>query len=151
VLGDVTLVIDLTPGGGCTCPGRRVDYFDMTLTNVTLGHVYRIDPISRTFRARERRLTRRQERLRNGVAPNSPDVLRDSQSLAVDAPKLTYLDPAQGRPPTKPRVEILVTDRPLLCQFVDGHRCKIVRQLLHVPVISPLVGRGNHSFVLLVS
>jgi hypothetical protein len=50
VLGDVTLNINLTPGGGiCTCAGRLVDYFDMTLTNVTSGHVYRIDPIGRDF------------------------------------------------------------------------------------------------------
>jgi hypothetical protein len=47
VLGSLTLNVNLNPGGGgCTCAGQRVEYFDMTLTS---GHVYRIDPISRDF------------------------------------------------------------------------------------------------------
>jgi hypothetical protein len=50
VLDTLTLNVNLSPGGGgCTCGGRRVEYFDMTLTNVASGHVYRIDPISRDF------------------------------------------------------------------------------------------------------
>jgi hypothetical protein len=52
VLGTLTLNVNLFPGGGgCTCGGRRVEYFDMTLTDVASGHVYRIDPLSRDFPA----------------------------------------------------------------------------------------------------
>lgn len=50
VRGSFTLNVNLSPGGGpCTCGGKRVDYFDMTLTNVATGHVYRIAPITRDF------------------------------------------------------------------------------------------------------
>jgi hypothetical protein len=41
--------VDLTFGGPCACGGRRVEYFDMTLTNLTTGHVYRLGPISRDY------------------------------------------------------------------------------------------------------
>jgi hypothetical protein len=53
----------------------------------------------------------------------------------VEAPKLTHLVPAERRPPTKQRDEMLVAHRPLLRQVVDGHRCKVVRELFHIPVI----------------
>ncbi len=33
----------------CTCGSRHVDYYDMTLTNLTTGEVYSLDPISRDF------------------------------------------------------------------------------------------------------
>jgi hypothetical protein len=35
--------------GPCTCGPRHVEYSDMTLTNLTSGHVYRLDSISRDF------------------------------------------------------------------------------------------------------
>jgi hypothetical protein len=41
--------VNLTSGGPCTCGGLRVEYFDMTLTNLTTGHVYRLDSISRDY------------------------------------------------------------------------------------------------------
>jgi hypothetical protein len=50
VVGQLTLSdVNLTSGGPCTCGGVRVEYFDMTLTNLTSGRVYRLDPISRDF------------------------------------------------------------------------------------------------------
>lgn len=38
-----------TPGGGtCTCGGlQHVEYANVTLTNLTTGRVYRLDPMSR--------------------------------------------------------------------------------------------------------
>jgi len=33
----------------CTCGPRHVEYYDMTLTNLTTGHVYSLDPISRDY------------------------------------------------------------------------------------------------------
>jgi hypothetical protein len=47
VAGTLTLsnvVISPVP---CTCGPRQVAYFDMTLTNLTTGHAYSLDPISR--------------------------------------------------------------------------------------------------------
>jgi hypothetical protein len=41
-----TVVISPLP---CTCGPRQVAYFDMTLTNLTTGRVYSLDPISRDF------------------------------------------------------------------------------------------------------
>ena len=35
--------------GPCTCGPHHVDYSDMTLTNLTTGHVYILDPISRDY------------------------------------------------------------------------------------------------------
>ena len=35
--------------GPCTCGPHHVDYSDVTLTNLTTGHVYRLDPISRDY------------------------------------------------------------------------------------------------------
>jgi len=50
VAGTLTLSdVNLTAGGPCTCGGLHVEYFDMTLTNLTTGHVYRLDPISRDY------------------------------------------------------------------------------------------------------
>jgi hypothetical protein len=34
---------------GCGAGSLAIDYTDMTLTNLTGGHVYRLDPISQTF------------------------------------------------------------------------------------------------------
>ena len=33
----------------CTCGPWHVEYYDMTLTNLTTGHVYSLDPISRDY------------------------------------------------------------------------------------------------------
>jgi hypothetical protein len=44
-LTDITLPSD----GTCTCGPRHLEYFDMTLTNITTDHVYRLDAISRDF------------------------------------------------------------------------------------------------------
>jgi hypothetical protein len=41
--------VNFTPGAPCTCGPRHVEYYDMTLTNLTTGHVYSLDPISRDF------------------------------------------------------------------------------------------------------
>ena len=51
VVGTLTLTdVSLSfPGGPCTCGPVHVAYFDMTLTNLTTGHVYRLDPIGRDF------------------------------------------------------------------------------------------------------
>jgi hypothetical protein len=50
VAATLTLSIPFTPSPGpCTCGPRRVDYFDLTLTNLTSGRVYRLDPVTRTF------------------------------------------------------------------------------------------------------
>ena len=46
VAGSLTLVANAGPGGTiCTC-SLHMDYFDITLTNLTSGHVYRLEPIS---------------------------------------------------------------------------------------------------------
>jgi len=50
VAGTITLSdISLSLGGPCTCGPVHVAYYDMTLTNLTTGHVYSLDPISRDF------------------------------------------------------------------------------------------------------
>ena len=50
VAGAITLSdIILSPGGPCTCGPVHVAYYFMTLTNLTTGHVYSVDPISRDF------------------------------------------------------------------------------------------------------
>ena len=36
-------------GVPCTCGPRHVEYYDMTLTNLSTGHVYSLDPISRDY------------------------------------------------------------------------------------------------------
>ncbi len=41
-------VVEISPLP-CTCGPRQVEYFDMTLTNLTTGHVYSLDPIGRDF------------------------------------------------------------------------------------------------------
>ena len=33
----------------CPCGPRHVEYFDLTLTNLTTGKTYRLDPVSRDF------------------------------------------------------------------------------------------------------
>lgn len=44
------LTLDISQSGGCTCgPLRHVEYTDLTLTNLSTGHVYRLDSISRDF------------------------------------------------------------------------------------------------------
>ena len=49
VSGTLTLDISASPGG-CLCGGTlHVEYTDVTLTNLTTGHVYRLDPISRDW------------------------------------------------------------------------------------------------------
>jgi len=52
ISGTLTLDIGQSggPGGLCGCaPLQHVAYFDMTLTNVTTGRVFRLNPISRDF------------------------------------------------------------------------------------------------------
>jgi hypothetical protein len=50
VAATLTLSIPFTPSPlPCGCGPRRVDYFDLTLTNLTSGRVYRLDPVSRDF------------------------------------------------------------------------------------------------------
>jgi hypothetical protein len=49
VVGELTLA---AAGGPSPCLQtilRRIDYTDVTLTNVTTGHVYRLDPISQEY------------------------------------------------------------------------------------------------------
>lgn len=43
-----SLTLDLgQPGGGCSCGTlQRVEYANVSLTNVTTRHVYRLDPVS---------------------------------------------------------------------------------------------------------
>ena len=41
--------VSFPSGVPCTCGPRHVEYFDMTLTNLTTGHVYRLDSISRDY------------------------------------------------------------------------------------------------------
>jgi hypothetical protein len=41
--------VSFSPGVPCTCGPRQVAYFDMTLTNLTTGHVYSLNPISRDY------------------------------------------------------------------------------------------------------
>jgi hypothetical protein len=46
-----TLTLDLSVPQELPCQYlRRVEYTNVTLTNLTTGHVYRLDPISREFR-----------------------------------------------------------------------------------------------------
>lgn len=46
VAGTLTLAVNAGPGGAiCTC-SLHMDYTDVTLTNLTSGHVYRLEPIS---------------------------------------------------------------------------------------------------------
>jgi hypothetical protein len=52
VSGSVGLDISQSggPGGVCGCGAlQHVEYFDMTITNLATGHVYRLSPISRDF------------------------------------------------------------------------------------------------------
>ena len=51
VVADTLTLTDviLNAGGPCTCGPLRVEYYDMTLTNLTTGHVFRLDPISRDY------------------------------------------------------------------------------------------------------
>jgi hypothetical protein len=50
VAGAITLTVNLSGGGSCSSAVlARVDYTDVMLTNLSSGHVYRLDPISRTF------------------------------------------------------------------------------------------------------
>jgi len=45
-----TLTLDISQSGGCGCGTlRRVEYSNVTLTNLATGHVYRLDPISREY------------------------------------------------------------------------------------------------------
>jgi hypothetical protein len=44
-LSDVSLISPQP----CTCGPLHVEYFDMTLTNLTTGHVYRLESISRDY------------------------------------------------------------------------------------------------------
>jgi hypothetical protein len=44
VVGTLTLE---SPPGGFLCAPQHVEYTGVTLTNLTTGHVYRLDPISR--------------------------------------------------------------------------------------------------------
>jgi hypothetical protein len=48
VTGTLTALLDLPQVFACQRL-LRVEYMDVTLTNLTSGHVYRLDPISRTF------------------------------------------------------------------------------------------------------
>jgi hypothetical protein len=45
VTGTLTLAPNAGGGGICGC-SSHVDYWDVTLTNLASGHVYRLDPIS---------------------------------------------------------------------------------------------------------
>lgn len=48
VAGTLSLTdVSLISPGPCTCGPLHVEYFDMTLTNLATGHVYRLDSISR--------------------------------------------------------------------------------------------------------
>ena len=51
VSGTLTLDISQSGSSGCGCAGtlERVDYIDVTLTNVTTGRVYMLDSISQDF------------------------------------------------------------------------------------------------------
>jgi hypothetical protein len=49
IAGTLTLSVVVISPVPCTCGPRQVAYFDMTLTNLTTGHVYSLDPISRDF------------------------------------------------------------------------------------------------------
>ena len=49
VAGELTLSTVVISPLPCTCGPRQVAYFDMTLTNLTTGRVYSLDPISRDF------------------------------------------------------------------------------------------------------
>jgi len=51
VAGTLVTTLDLSaPSGGiCGCGLQRVVYTNVTLTNLTTGHVYRLDSISQTY------------------------------------------------------------------------------------------------------
>jgi hypothetical protein len=44
-----TLDLGAPSDGTCGCGLQRVEYSDVTLTNVTTGHVYRLDSISQSY------------------------------------------------------------------------------------------------------
>ena len=47
-----SLLLDIPsspPPGPCGCGGRRVEYFNLTLTNLTNGRAYPLSPVSRDF------------------------------------------------------------------------------------------------------
>ena len=41
--------VSFPSGVPCTCGPWHVEYYDMTLTNLTTGHVYSLDPISQDY------------------------------------------------------------------------------------------------------
>ena len=45
----MTLDLDRSPAGPCPGMSFKVTYSNVTLTNLTTGHVYRLDSISRTL------------------------------------------------------------------------------------------------------
>ena len=49
VAAELRLGITTTLPTVCGCGPLQVDYFDLTLTNVTTGKVYRLAPVGRTF------------------------------------------------------------------------------------------------------
>ena len=50
VTGSLFLDIPSSPSPGpCGCGGRHVEYFNLTLTNLTNGRVYPLSPVSRDF------------------------------------------------------------------------------------------------------
>jgi hypothetical protein len=49
VTGELVLDPAWGPSGCVQTIVRRIDYMDVTLTNLTSGHAYRLDPISQTF------------------------------------------------------------------------------------------------------
>jgi hypothetical protein len=44
-----TLTLGAPSDGTCGCGLLRVEYSDVTLTNLTTGHVYHLDPISQSY------------------------------------------------------------------------------------------------------
>lgn len=50
VAGSLFLEIPSSPSPGpCVCGGRHVEYFNLTLTNLTNGRTYPLAPVSRDF------------------------------------------------------------------------------------------------------
>jgi hypothetical protein len=48
-LGSLSLGVQAFPSGCTQLVLQRIDYTNVILTNLTTGHVYRLDPISQTF------------------------------------------------------------------------------------------------------
>jgi hypothetical protein len=49
VAGGLTLDIPTSADAPCGCGSLHIEYFNLTLTNLTSGRTYRLDPVSRDF------------------------------------------------------------------------------------------------------